>query len=104
MDMAVKYGLSKSSNSVIPLFATFLLPICRGSLAYVFIPIVQRDLYEFSTVVWKKSRGRKHKNKFLPTGIPDYNYHHPETYGGQKCGFGLTQQIIDELEDETKVF
>ena len=73
-------------------------------MAYVIIPIVQRELDEFSTIVWNKSRGRKQKNELLPTGIPDYIYHHPETYNGQKCGFGLTKQIIDELEDETKVF
>ena len=41
---------------------TFLLLIFRGLLSYVFIPIVQRDLYDFRIVVWNKSRGRKQEN------------------------------------------
>ena len=69
----------------------------------MFIPIVQKELDDFRTVVWNRNRGRKQKNKLLPTGIPDHIYQYPEKYDGVHCGTVINDDLIEELEKETGV-
>ena len=53
--------------------------------------MVQRELDEFREVVWNQSRGRKQRDKELPTGIPSHIYNNQEFYGGEECGHALTE-------------
>ena len=67
----------------------------RQLLAYVFIPVVQRECDVFVSM-WNAHRIRKQKNILLPTGIPNHIFEFPQNYGGEAKGFPLT---IDQLED-----
>jgi len=62
-------------------------------LAYIFIPIIQRELDNFRFIVWNHRRGRKQDGKVLPTGIPDI-HNNPEEYEAGDCGTVITD---DEL-------
>ena len=44
----------------------------RNILAYVYIPVIQKELDIFRTTVWNSHRGRKQQNKKLPCGVPDH--------------------------------
>ena len=63
-------------------------------LAYVYIPIVQRELDDFKTMVWNNNRGRKQANKALPNGNPPaVIYEFPEECDGTYTDHGI--QITD---------
>ena len=70
---------------------------CRKLLTYIYIPILQRELDIFKSTIWNNHRGRKQKNKLLPTGIPEHIYHFPELYGGAKCGIAISDQDLQEV-------
>lgn len=44
------------------------VPFFRNLLAYVYIPVIQKELDIFRTTIWNNHRVRKQKNKELPTG------------------------------------
>ena len=71
----------------------------RDLLAFVYIPVVQRELDVFRETVWNSHRGRKQKNKDLPTGIPEHIYNFPEHYGGEKCGFHVREEHLREVAE-----
>ena len=50
----------------------------RYILAFVMIPIVQRELYAFKDIIWNPHRIRLQKNTILPNGIPNRIYEFPE--------------------------
>ena len=52
-------------------------------LAYVYIPVIQKELDAFRCSVWNAHRIRKQKNKELPVGVPDHIYTCPERHGGE---------------------
>ena len=64
--------------------------ISRSMLAFIYVPLLQRELDLFRNAIWNNHRGRKQKNKELPAGIPEHIYHFHENYGGAKCGIHVT--------------
>ena len=55
-------------------------------LAYVMIPLIQRELDTFINSIWNTHRIRKQRNTVLPDGVPNHIYSFPEEYGLQECG------------------
>ncbi|ESO92960.1 hypothetical protein LOTGIDRAFT_161986 [Lottia gigantea] len=58
----------------------------RNILAFVYVPIMQKELDIFRKNVWNTHRGGIQKDKCLPAGVPEHIYHFPEKYGGKPCG------------------
>ena len=75
-----------------------LLFFARNILAYVYIPVIQKELDIFRTV-WNSHRGRKQQNKQLPCGVPDHIYYHPDQYGGECCGYTVCEEHFKEVAD-----
>ena len=50
----------------------------RGALAYIYVPVVQRELHIFKKVVWNHGKGRKQKEMEQPTGRPSFIYANPK--------------------------
>ena len=46
----------------------------RDLLAYVYIPVIQKQLDIFRKCVWNNHRTRKQKAKKLPAGVPEHIY------------------------------
>ena len=63
-------------------------------LAFIFIPVIQKELDVFKNVVWNHKRGRKQSNKELPTGIPEYIHDNPEEFGAENCGSDVTEDSL----------
>ena len=55
-------------------------------LAYIMIPVVEKEPNEFKELVWNTHRIRAQKDTFLPNSIPNHVYSFPEKYGLQECG------------------
>ena len=72
-------------------------------LAFIFIPVLQRELDIFWTTIWNNHRVRKQKNKELPNGIPEHIYHCPDQYGGEKCGVRLTEEDLLDVATYSEV-
>ena len=51
--------------------------VFRDLLAYVYIPVIQKELDIFRENVWNTHRGQKQKTKELPTGVPEHIYNFP---------------------------
>jgi hypothetical protein len=68
-------------------------------LAYVYIPIVQREIDTFMEL-WNSSRCRLQKDTLMPDGIPDFIYSNPEAYDLEDKGWELSS---DELENVARV-
>ena len=58
----------------------------RDILAYVMIPVIQRELNIFKDSVWNNHRVRKQKDVEIPCGIPNHIYDFPEEYNLDDCG------------------
>lgn len=81
----------------------YLIYICRDLLAYVYIPVVQKELDVFRTCVWNNHRTRKQKDKELPAGVPEHIYNFPEQYGGERCGIKVTEEQLQEVAEASGV-
>lgn len=84
-------------------FTLCLYSFCRDMLAFIYIPVIQKELDIFRTTVWNHRRGRKQENKLLPTGIPDHIYENPEEYGGEDHGIAISEDSLLQVADETGV-
>ena len=71
----------------------------RDMLAYVYIPIVQREIDLF-VELWNNSRGRLQRNTLMPDGIPNVIHNCPEEYGIEDKGWSIS---IDELTEAAQV-
>ncbi|KAK6181937.1 hypothetical protein SNE40_009713 [Patella caerulea] len=71
----------------------------RLLLAYVYIPIIQKELDIFRETVWNNHRCRRNNNKQLPTGIPEHLYFYPEKYGGVNCSLKVSDNDLNEVAD-----
>ena len=69
-------------------------------LAFIFIPVIQKELDKFKTVVWNHRGGRKQRNKELPTGIPEYIFDNPEEFGAENCGVIVPEEYVLEMGAE----
>ena len=76
----------------------------RNLVAYIYIPVLQKELDVFKLSVWNNHRTRQQKEKELPSGVPEHIiYNFPEQYGGQKCGFHITKEQLQEVADLSDV-
>ena len=72
--------------NLLKIFFVIYSYICfRLLLAYLFIPILQRELDIFKDTVWNTHRIRKHKDTYLPDGIPNHIFEFPEEHGLEDC-------------------
>ena len=55
-------------------------------LAFIMIPLIQRELNTFKDTVWNSHRIRPQKDATLPAGIPEHIYSFPHEYGLEECG------------------
>ncbi|KXJ10617.1 hypothetical protein AC249_AIPGENE2744 [Exaiptasia diaphana] len=76
----------------------------RNLLAYVYLPVVQKELDLFRECIWNNHRTRKQKGKELPAGVPEHIYQFPEKYGGEECGIPVTEEQLLEVADQSDVF
>ena len=72
-------------------------------LAYVYIPLLQKELDTFKVTVWNNHRARKQSNKHLPDGIPEHIYKFPENYGGTKCGTHISEEDLQEVAETSNI-
>ena len=68
----------------------------REVLAYVYIPILQRECDIFVTQ-WNSHRIRAQEKLLLPTGIPNHMFEFPETYGGRNKGTAISEELLQEI-------
>ena len=55
-------------------------------LAYLMIPIMQKELDLFKDTIWNTHQIRMQKDTCLPCGIPNHIYEFPEEYNLEECG------------------
>ena len=65
-------------------------------LAFIMIPLIQKDLDVFRESVWNTHRIRA-QDTILPGGIPNHMYSFPEQYGPEECGLCGTPDTISDL-------
>jgi hypothetical protein len=58
----------------------------RMLIAFLMIPVLQKQLDSFKDTVWNCHRIRTQKETLLPDGVPNHMYDFPEEYGLEKCG------------------
>ena len=73
-------------------------------LAYIYIPVIQKELDTFRTTVWNNHRGSKQKDKELPTGVPEHIFRFPEKYGGEDFGIEVTEEQLEVIAEEFSIF
>ena len=64
--------------------------IVRLLLAFVMVPLVQKELDVFRETVWNTHRIRAQKHTNLPVGIPNHIHNFPDQYGLEQCGRYMT--------------
>lgn len=77
----------------------------RQLLAYLMVPIMQKEIDTFVHVVWNTHRIRAQKNTLLPDGVPNHIYSLEECgtdsifiYGGL-----LLILVVDEKRSQQKI-
>lgn len=58
----------------------------RDILAYIYIPLLQKEIDTFREVVWNSHRIRSQRDAQLPKGVPNHVYSFPESYDAVECG------------------
>ena len=58
----------------------------RDLLAFVMIPVLQKQLDIFKDTLWNAHRIHAQKDTLLPDGVPNHIYNFPEEYSLQECG------------------
>ncbi|PFX28794.1 hypothetical protein AWC38_SpisGene6501 [Stylophora pistillata] len=58
----------------------------RMLLAFILIPVIQKQLDSFRETIWNTHRIRRQKNTSLPDGVSDHIYNFPQEYGLEECG------------------
>lgn len=58
----------------------------RMLLAFILIPLLQKQLDIFKDTIWNTHRIRAQKDTVLPDGIPNHIYSFPEEYDMEECG------------------
>ena len=78
----------------------------RDILAYVYVPVVQRELDDFREVVWNNKKGRKQPKKALPNGkAPALIYEFPEACEGNFDDYAipLKDEDFHSLDDVSQL-
>ena len=68
------------------ILCAFNIETNRMLLAFLMIPVIQKQLDSFRQTVWNTHRIRTQKDTFLPDGVPQHIYEFPEKYGLEDCG------------------
>ena len=55
-------------------------------LAFVLIPLLQKELNTFKDTIWNTHRIRQQRDTELPNGVPNHIYAFPAEYGFADCG------------------
>ena len=63
-------------------------------LAFIVVPLIQKELDVFREIVWNTHRIRVQKETHLPSGIPNHIYSFPEEYDLEECGMFFVLQEI----------
>ncbi|XP_013403271.1 uncharacterized protein LOC106168664 [Lingula anatina] len=71
----------------------------RMLLAYIMIPLLQRELDTFKDCVWNSHRIRAQKDTVLPSGIPDHIHNFPEEYSLEQCELPVTNEQLREVAE-----
>ena len=58
----------------------------RSLLAFLFIPLLQKQLDIFKETISNSHRIRCQKDTNLPSGVPNHIYSFPGEYGLEECG------------------
>ena len=58
----------------------------RKLLAFIMVPLIQREVDIFKDNVWNIHRIRDQKGVYLPSGVPNHIYNFPEEYNLRQCG------------------
>ena len=74
----------------------------RNILAYVYVPIVHREIDLF-VELWNNSRTRLQRGTLMPDGIPNLIYNCPEEYGIEDKGWPLTTEELAEAAEVSGV-
>ncbi|KAG1682566.1 hypothetical protein GQR58_010849 [Nymphon striatum] len=69
----------------------------RMIMAYLMIPLMQKELDIFKDTIWNCHRIRAQKDTVLPCGVPDHIYSFPEEYGLEECGLPVTEEQLKEV-------
>ncbi|CAH3161120.1 unnamed protein product [Pocillopora meandrina] len=72
-------------------------------LAFIMVPLVQKELDVFRETVWNTHRIRAQKDTVLPDGIPDNIYNFPEQYDLEDCDFVVTEEQLEKVAKESGV-
>ena len=82
---------------LMPLYLTLLnfALLFQELLAFIMIPILQKQLDTFKATLWNAHRIRTQKDTLLPDGVPDHIYSFPEEYGLQECGKSSVEFIFN---------
>ena len=74
----------------------------RQLMAYVYIPIVQRECDQY-VKYWNTHRIRLQDNLKIPTGVPDHMFEFPEEYNAEDCSTEIEPSLLRRLADESDV-
>jgi len=74
----------------------------RQLLAYVFIPVVQRECDIFFKY-WNSHRIRGQVKVKIPTGVPEHMFSFPEQYGGKNMRIMLSKDQLTEVAEVSGV-
>jgi len=69
----------------------------RSILAFLMIPLLQRELDEFKDIVWNSHRIRQQNETYMPDGVPNHIYEFPEKYDLENCGHIVTEEKLQEV-------
>jgi len=73
-------------------------------LAFVYVPVLQKELDIFRTTIWNHKRGRKQENKMLPTGVPpDVLFEDAADYGGVDYGVEISDHCLLKVAEDTSI-
>ena len=61
----------------------------RHLLAFIFIPVIQKEMDIFRETVWNAHRVRSQKDAATPKGIPYHLYSFPDQYNADECGMAI---------------
>ena len=77
--------------------------VIRNMLAFIYIPVLQKELDIFRTSIWNNHRSRYQRDKELPVGVPEHIYSFPEKYGGDKHGLPVTEEQLQQVAELSNV-
>ncbi|CAB3987262.1 Hypothetical predicted protein [Paramuricea clavata] len=71
----------------------------RYLLAFVYIPVLQKELNTFCETVWNSHRVRCQRDAQLPKGVPNHLYSFPEQYEARDYGLPVSKEALDEVAE-----